>query len=151
MPLIMKKDDLVYAYVGGIVDEEYKNEIDTLVDENSLNEEVIYLGMAKPGKELNELYNMAELTVFASNYEGFPLVIPESLSAGTPVIISLVRDLDMGDGSVDCEADDMCEIVEKVISHPEAVKKISADARKNALENYTWNKIAEGHLKEFQN
>lgn len=151
MPLIMKKDDFVYAYVGGIVDEEYKNEIDTLVDENSLNEKVVYLGMAKPGKELNELYNMAELTVFASNYEGFPLVIPESLSAGTPVIISLARDLDMGDGSVDCEADDMCQIVEKVISHPETLKSISLEARKNALENYTWNKIAEGHLKVFQN
>ncbi len=150
-PLLKKNNDLVYAYVGDIVEMEYQEQIDKYIEENDLIGKVCYLYKAKPGKELNELYNMAELTVFASNYEGFPLVIPESLSAGTPVIISLARDLDMGDGSVDCEADDMCEIVEKVISHPEAVKKISADARKNALENYTWNKIAEGHLKVFQN
>jgi glycosyltransferase involved in cell wall biosynthesis len=149
IPLLTKKDDLVYAYVGGIVDEEYKNEIDILVDENGLNEKVVYLGMAKPGEELNGFYNMAESSVFASGYEGFPLVIPESLSAGTPVIISLEREMDMGDGSVDCEISGMCEIVEKVIEHPEAVTKISAEARQNALDNYTWDKIAENHLKVF--
>lgn len=147
--LLKKNDDLVFAYVGGIVDESYKEEIEKYIEYNDLTEKVFYLGMAKPGKELNELYNMAELTVFASNYEGCPLVIPESLSSGTPVIISLDRVLDMGDGSVDCKYDDMCEIVEKVISHPEAIKKISSEARKNALNNYTWDKIAENHLNVF--
>lgn len=148
-PLLTKKDDLVYAYVGGIVDEEYKNGIDMLVDKNGLHEKVVYLGMAKPGEVLNGLYNMAELSVFASDYEGFPLVIPESLSAGTPVIISLEREMDMGNGSVDCEISDMCEIVEKVIEHPEAVKKISAEARLNVLNNYTWDNIAENHFSIF--
>ena len=148
-PLLKKNDDLVFAYVGGIVDENYKEEIDNYIDNNGLTEKVFYLGMAKPGKELNELYNMADLTVFASNYEGFPLVIPESLSSGTPVIISLDRALDMGDGSVDCKYEEMCEIVEKVINHPEALKSISSEARKNALNNYTWDKIAEEHFSNF--
>ncbi len=147
--LLKKNDDLVFAYVGGIVDETYKEEIDNYIDNNGLTEKVFYLGMAKPGKELNELYNMADLTVFASNYEGFPLVIPESLSSGTPVIISLDRVLDMGDGSVDCKYEEMCEIVEKVINHPEALKSISSEARKNALNNYTWDKIAEEHFSNF--
>ena len=66
-PLLKKNDDLVFAYVGGIVDETYKEEIDNYIDNNGLTEKVFYLGMAKPGKELNELYNMSELTVFASN------------------------------------------------------------------------------------
>ena len=150
-PLLKKNDDVVFAYVGGIVDENYKEEIDNYIEDNDLTEKVFYLGMAKPGKELNELYNMAEFTVFQSNYEAFGLVVVESLSAGIPVIISIKNFLDFGDGSVDCKYDDICEIAEKVISHPEAIKKISSAARKNALENYTWNKIAEGHLKMFQN
>lgn len=150
-PLLKKNDDVVFAYVGGIVDENYKEEIDSYIEDNDLTEKVFYLGMAKPGKELNELYNMAEFTVFQSNYEAFGLVVVESLSAGIPVIISIKDFLDFGDGSVDCKYDDICEIAEKVISHPEAIKKISSAARKNALENYTWNKIAEGHLKMFQN
>lgn len=150
-PLLKKNDDVVFAYVGGIVDENYKEEIDNYIEDNDLTEKVFYLGMAKPGKELNELYNMAEFTVFQSNYEAFGLVVVESLSAGIPVIISIKDFLDFGDGSVDCKYDDICEIAEKVISHPEAIKKISSAARKNALENYTWNKIAEGHLKMFQN
>lgn len=146
MPLLKKNDGLVYAYVGGIVDEAYKTEIDNYIEENDLSDNVLYLGMTKPGKELNELYNMAELTVFSSKYEGFPLVIPESLSSGTPVIISLEREFNMGEGSVDCKYDDVCKIVEKVISHPEAAEKVSAEARKNVLNNYTWDKIAEKHL-----
>ena len=150
-PLLKKNDDVVFAYVGGIVDENYKEEIDNYIEDNDLTEKVFYLGMAKPGKELNELYNMAEFTVFQSNYEAFGLVVVESLSAGIPVIISIKNFLDFGDGSVDCKYDDICEIAEKVFSHPEAIKKISSAARKNALENYTWNKIAEGHLKMFQN
>ena len=150
-PLLKKNDDVVFAYVGGIVDENYKEEIDNYIEDNDLTEKVFYLGMAKPGKELNELYNMAEFTVFQSNYEAFGLVVVESLSAGIPVIISIKNFLDFGDGSVDCKYDDICEIAEKVISHPEAIKKISSAARKNALVNYTWNKIAEGHLKMFQN
>lgn len=148
-PLLKKNDDLIYAYVGGLIEIDYQQEIEKYIEENDLIGKVVYLWMVKPGEELNELYNMAELTVFASNYEGFPLVIPESLSSGTPVIISLDRVLDMGDGSVDCKYDDMCQIVEKVISHPEALKSISSEARKNALKNYTWDQIAENHLTVF--
>lgn len=148
-PLLKKNENLVYAYVGGLIEIDYQQEIERYIEENELVGKVVYLWMVKPGEELNELYNMAELTVFASNYEGFPLVIPESLSSGTPVIISLDRTLDMGDGSVDCKYDDMCEIVEKVINHPEAIKKISSEARKNALNNYNWDKIAEKHISIF--
>lgn len=148
-PLLKKNDDLVYAYVGGMIETDYQQEIEKYIEENDLIGKVVYLWVVKPGEELNDLYNMAELTVFASNYEGFPLVITESLSSGTPVIISLDRTLDMGDGSVDCKYDDMCEIVEKVINHPEAIKKISSEARKNALNNYNWDKIAEKHISIF--
>ncbi len=148
-PLLKGSENLVYAYVGGLVELDYQQEIERYIEENDLVGKVVYLWMVKPGEELNELYNMADLTVFASNYEGFPLVIPESLSSGTPVIISLDRALDMGDGSVDCKYGDMCEIVEKVINHPEAIRKISLEARKSALSNYTWDKIAEEHFSNF--
>ena len=148
-PLLTKKDDLVYAYVGGIVDEEYKNEIDILVDENGLNEKVVYLGMAKPGEELNELYNISGLTVFQSNYEAFGLVVVESLSAGTPVIISIKHFIDFGEGTADCKAEEIPEIIEKITDNFMLVDKLSERARQNALDNYTWDKIAENHLKAF--
>ena len=148
-PLLKKNDDLVYAYVGDIVEMEYQEQIDKYIEENDLIGKVCYLYKAKPGKELNELYNMAELTVFQSNYEAFGLVVVESLSAGTPVIISIKDFLDFGYGSVDCKYDEMCEIVEKVISHPEAIKKISSLARENALNNYTWDSIAEKYFTNF--
>ncbi len=151
MPLLTKKDDLVYAYVGGIVDEEYKNEIDILVDENGLHEKVVYLGMAKPGEELNELYNISGLTVFQSNYEAFGLVVVESLSAGTPVIISIKHFIDFGGGTADCKAEEIPEIIEKITDNFMLVDKLSERARQNALDNYTWDKIAENHLKAFAN
>ncbi|MBU1292043.1 glycosyltransferase family 4 protein [Patescibacteria group bacterium] len=41
-----------------------------------------------PGKDLVELYNAADLTIYLSDYEGFGLPVLESMACGTPVITS---------------------------------------------------------------
>ncbi len=149
LPLFKKYDDLVFVYVGGIIEESYKTEIDNYIKENDLTEKVFYLGLAKPGEELNELYNMAELTIFVSKYEAFGLVVVESLSTGTPAIICIKNFLNFGAGSFNCGYDGICEIVEKVINKPEIIEKASSEARENVLENYTWEKISKKYLSNF--
>ena len=87
--------------------------------------------------------------VFQSNYEAFGLVVVESLSAGTPVIISIKHFIDFGEGTADCKAEEIPEIIEKITDNFMLVDKLSERARQNALDNYTWDKIAENHLKAF--
>lgn len=149
LPLFKKNDDVVFVYVGGIVEDNYKNEIDNYLKDNNLTEKVFYLGMAKPGKELNELYNMAEMTVFQSNYEAFGLVVVESMSAGTPVVVCIKNFLDFGSGSINCKPNDLLNIVEQITDNSDTVKKLSEEARENVLNMYTWDSIAEKHFYNF--
>lgn len=149
-PLLKKNDDFIFAYVGGIIEDNYQAEIDNYIKENGLTEKVVYFGIAKPGKDLNELYNMAELTVFMSKYEGFPLVILESLSSGTPAIVCLERGLNFGDGCVNCKPDELSSIVEKMMGDSETIEKLSLKSRENVLNTYTWDIIAEKHFSNFK-
>ena len=48
---------------------------------------VYFLG-AKTQQDLNELYNIADITVLSSRYEGLALVVLESLATGTPVVVT---------------------------------------------------------------
>lgn len=149
-PLLKKNDDLVYAYVGGVVEENYQEEIVSFANENKLTNKIVYMGSVKPGKELNELYNMADLTVFQSNYEAFGLVVVESMATGTPVVVYIKNFLDFGNGSINCKPNDLLSIVEKIIDDSEKVKNLSSEARENAQNNYSWDVIGERYLKEFE-
>lgn len=87
LPLIKERQELVYAYDGGIVDENYQNEILEFSKVNKIENQVKYLGMIAPGEELNRIYNIAEATIVPSKFESFCLVVIESFSAGVPVLL----------------------------------------------------------------
>ena len=147
LPLLKENKDLVYAYVGGIVDEEYQRQIKTFVEDNSLAEQVRYLGMVSPGKELNELYNTAMTTILPSRYEAFGLVAIESLSAGVPVLVDRNSPIRFGIGCVCFDADDASQYVEKLINGN--AEQLRESARNNSLNQYSWNKIAADYATEF--
>lgn len=131
-----RNSDLIYAYVGGVVDEGYQNQIAMKADELGLKDQVRYLGMVSPGAELNQLYNIAEATIFASKYEGFSLVLIESLAAGVPILIDENSPFDLGDGCVKNEAD-LVHVSREMV-------------RDNAVNNYSWGKIAGVYFDAFE-
>lgn len=151
LPLLKERSDLVYAYAGGIVDEDYQQRILQTARDNQLERQIRYLGMVPPGKELNELYNLATLTAFPSRYESFGLVVIESFSAGTPVLIEEAGHVRLGEGSVMFHGSGMAEVVERFLEKPEndCGETIGA-CRKNALDHYGWAKIAADYRKAFE-
>lgn len=148
--LLKKHDNLVYAYIGGIVSQEYFDKVNRTAKDKSVSDKVVYLGTASPGEEMNRLYNMADATVFASEYEGFPLVCLESVSAGVPVVICSDMPINLGAGCIvtDAEAAEQ-DIEEKIISQSDEYKKLCVSARENALKNYSWQSISQEYSAAF--
>ena len=147
MPLLKENKDLVYAYVGGIVDEEYQQQVKTFAEENGLVEQVRYLGMVSPGKELNELYNTAVATILPSRYEAFGLVAIEALSAGIPVLVDRSSPIRFGPGCVCFDAANVTKSVEQLLDGDG--EQLRADARSSAVNHYSWDKIAADYLTGF--
>lgn len=89
-------------------------------DFKGLKNTQIYLG--KTIDEMNDFYNQGDVFFFPSEYEGFGLVILESLSSGTPVVasrIGVVEELEKKQlpGIVTIDKEDNVEkIIEKIYS-----------------------------------
>ncbi len=143
--LLRENDDLVFAYVGGIVSQEYFDEIKATATKLGLQDKVFYLGAVSPGKEMNELYNIACATIFSSKYESFGLVCIESLSSGVPVLICSESLLDFGEGCILCNSDNITEKVNKELLSNTDYTYLCEKARKNATENFTWEKITQDY------
>ena len=80
---IYEKDDILTLIVGeGILHKELEEQA------KELNLKNVYFLGAKTQQDLNELYNIADITVLSSRYEGLALVVLESLAAGTPVVVT---------------------------------------------------------------
>ena len=101
---------------------------------------VIFIGN-RSQPELNELYNIADVSVLCSRYEGFGLVAIESLACGTPVVAT----------DLDCLKDvvkkEFGEIVEK--ENPKALAEGIINVL-NKKEKYNSEKIA-NHVKNNYN
>ena len=149
-PLLKENTDLVYAYAGGIVSQEYFEEVRQTAANLGVEDKVIYLGSFAPGIEMNEIYNIADATVFNSIYEGFPLVCLESLSAGTPVFICSENARDFGNGCIVCTKENIADKLSGFLfNNEDSCREICSAARKTAVDIYGWDKIALDCLNEF--
>lgn len=150
-PVLKKNNNLIYAYAGGVVSEEYHEQVKQTAESLGVSQQVVYLGTASPGGEMNALYNMADATVFASEYEGFPLVCIESIARGVPVLLCSDLPVDIGEGIININSKNAEEVItETVINHSERYMEICRKARENAAENYSWHKIAEKYSAAFK-
>lgn len=147
-PILKENPDLVYAFAGGIVSQEYFDLVNATAKELDLEEQVVYLGIFAPGEEMNEIYNVADIMVFSSKYEAFGLVIVEALSSGTPVIIgnNLMFPLSKGFYMYN-NAMEFLDIVDKIIR---GEKKQFSD-RSEVLEKYGWDAVADQYLNAWYN
>lgn len=146
--------NVVYLYVGGIIDEGYKAEIDRYAADKHIESQVIYGGEISPGKQLNKYYNAASLMIFPSKREAFGLVIIEALSAGTPVILSdgeIVKNtygffgVDRSEYVYETKAECLA-LVEKNISGQKKGEK----NRLPIMKQYSWDTAAEQYMSNFK-
>ena len=147
---MQKNKNAYFAYVGGIIDEAYQNNILQLARDYGIENQVKYLGEVSPGKKLNEIYNLADATIFPSKSEAFGLVIIEAMSAGVPTItcgnLRLVLD-----NVIHCkDSADLIDILADQI-FGEKWKVISENSRKEIMDKYSWDKVTTDYLKSWEN
>lgn len=143
LPLMKERQELVYAYAGGIVDENYQNEILKFAKVNKIENQVKYFGMIAPGKELNRIYNIAEATIVPSKFESFCLVVIESFSAGVPVLLDENSSFSFSKDALLYTADNFEQVIkDQILDNKEQQNKLKKEVRENALNNYNWNAIA---------
>jgi glycosyltransferase involved in cell wall biosynthesis len=111
------------------------------VNDLHLEKDVVFTGFV-PDEALNYLYNMAEVFVFPSLYEGYGLPVIEAMACGCPVISSNRASLPevVGDSGLLVDPEDieaMAAAIWKVISNP----RLNQDLRKKSLErskHFSW-------------
>lgn len=148
LPLLRSRPEVAFAYAGGITEEDYQRRIQAFAQENGIAHQVRYLGMVAPGEELNRLYNTAAATLLPSRYEAFGLVAVESLAAGVPVLLDRDSPLDFGEGCLFCRPGELSAAVDALLSSDSA--PLGHAARRNALDHYSWERIAQDYLDGFQ-
>ncbi len=99
----------------------YCNDIHKYIAEKGIQEQVIFLKNI-PEKDLAAIYQLAELSIYISVFEGFGLPVIESMACGCPVITSNVSCLPetAGDAAVLCSPDNIEELgatIQKILSN----------------------------------
>lgn len=135
--------DVVYLYAGGVIDEAYQAQIQAYAAEQGIAAQVRYAGELSPGQQLNQYYNAASIAVFPSKHEAFSLVIIESVSAGTPLLLSAQTLSRLEQGCLPYQdGDDFIRIVDEVLQQPMARDVV----RQEAVAQYSWDRIAQDHI-----
>ena len=148
-PLLRENSDTVFAFAGDIVSQEYYQEVLRTAKEEKVENQVVYLGTFSPGEEMNGLYNIADIAIFVSRYEGFSLACVESISAGVPVVLCSDSLSSFGDGSILAERQDVADRIRQLLNDGDLLKELKQAARKNAVENFTWSKTAQKYFDNF--
>ncbi len=106
-----------------------------------------------PEKDLLQFYNLAELFIFPSLYEGFGLPPAEAMACGTPVISSDAASLPevIGDGGlmVDCtDPQTLADKISTTINSPELLRTLSKKGQQQA-QKFSWNEHTRKHLELY--
>lgn len=115
--------------------------------------DIRYLGYV-PKEDLACLYNLAEVFVYPSFYEGFGLPPLEAMACGTPVIVSNTSAMPevCGDGAIYVNPDDMSQLTQAILTLLEDMdmRKRLAKQGENRAAMFSWDKAAESHINLFQ-
>ena len=110
-----------------------------------IKENVIHTGIVSE-KELGDLYNLVDLFVFPSLYEGFGLPVIEAMACGTKVASSNTSSLpEVGGDKVSyfdpLNTDNMAEVIEKELLKEE--KREDIQRRIDWAKSFNWKKTSD--------
>lgn len=140
--VITGKEDPIYP--------EVENEAKT----HNLEKKIIFPGLV-PEEDLIALYNLAEVYVFPSLYEGFGLPILEAMQCGTPVCASNSSSLPevAGEGNAlffdPNEETDIAAKIAKLLED-ESLRKDLIERGLQRVKDFSWKKMAQEILKIYE-
>ena len=124
-----------------------------LVDKLGVGDRIMFPGFV-PDEEIPDFYNLAELFVFPTIYEGFGIPILEAMACGCPVITSITGCAPevAGDAAelVDpYSPEDIALAIERLLTD-EALRQSRIKKGLSRATNFSWDKCARETLKVFQ-
>lgn len=127
-------------------------EIFDLIDKLDLHDEVIFTGYVSD-KDLPALYNLADLFVYPSIYEGFGLPPLEAMACGCPVITSNTSSLPevVGDAGImvdPYDVDELSTAIFKVLSN-DVVRKDLVIKGLDRVKMFSWEKCAKDTINVY--
>lgn len=132
----------VYLLIVGISGSNFKN--------------VVFCGEIQDRNRLCILYNAADVLIFPTIYEGFPLVPLEAMACGLPIIISdkcptkeIIRDGVEGYIINDEDPKTYADAIKNVLGDEELYQNMSINCRKLA-EKYSWENQGREYLRMYQ-
>ena len=128
-------------------------ELIVLISELNINEKIHFPGYIEP-EDLPFLYNMAQVFVYPSFYEGFGLPVLESMACGTPVITSNVSSMPefVGDSGLLIDPNDISTIqnaLRDLLLNDRLRLELSGQALKRSKE-FTWKETARKTLDVYR-
>jgi glycosyltransferase involved in cell wall biosynthesis len=124
-------------------------ELKTYAIKAGLEKSVTWYGWTRKD-QLRELYATSSCFVNPSLYEGMPNTVLEAMASGLPVVASdvpgnntLVQDGRSG-YIFDLKKPDACfDALARIVRDPEGASTMGQQGRKRAVDNYSWDSIAE--------
>lgn len=118
----------------------------SLAKNMSVENDVVFTGFIDEEDKIG-LYQMAEVSVFVSYYEGFGIPVIESMASGTPVITSNTSSLPEAAGPAGILVDpysveDISKAMYKIISDKELYLKLKKKGIEHS-QNFSWDRSAE--------
>lgn len=153
-------DDLLEAFeclnhdcrlilVGPMRDEHFREKI------TKLGEDVEYKGYIDQ-TTLDELYRMADLFVFPTRSDVFPLVTLEAMAAGTPVVSTTVGGLPeqvpktVGKLAPPKQPQEFAEAVDELLSNETRRAEMGENALELVKSSYSWDAVAREAIEQYQ-
>ena len=149
----IKNIDLKFIIVGENAG--YESKLKLMVKNFNIKNKVKFLG--KVGKkELIELYNISDIFILFSGWEGFGLVVIEAMAFGKPVIVSnkgalplLVKDGENGLVVNYPNTKELKSKIKRLLEDDNQRKKLGKKA-KEFSKKFDWNKIVKIYLSTYK-
>ena len=155
--LIQQRKDFIYI-IGG--EGFFRKKIEVLI-QNKLQDFVKILGQVE-NEDLKMLYNAADTFVMPNirvkgDMEGFGIVALEAASCGLPVIASnlegikdAVKNNQNGFLVEPYDSEGFIKTICQLLENDEIRESVGKKAREFTLENYSWDKVTQQYLNEFE-
>lgn len=132
---------------GGGEGAEYAAQVDDLLDTHDVRDAFVLTGQVSD-EELRDLYAEADVFALPSRFEAQPMVVPEALASGTPVVATDVGGIpevltdDVGRLVPSEEPDALSDALLTVLD-PDVIEGLSTAARQYAVDRYAWERVVD--------
>ncbi|WP_071191405.1 hormogonium polysaccharide biosynthesis glycosyltransferase HpsP [Trichormus sp. NMC-1] len=136
-------------------DPNYEAKIQSQIENSPLKAHTTITGFVT-GKVKTTLLKAANLFVLPSYYENFGIAVAEAMVAGTPVVISdqvhiYQQVIDSESGWVGkTHVKSLVELLKAALLNPQECQRRGVNAQKYALQNFSWDAIAQQMIQAYQ-